>query len=237
MAIVHVVVIGRAGSPAPRTSPAVDAPSPLLHAPRRLLNDALTRTPTWSGEARTSPTGRSCATRCPPSPPAPPMCPRPTARRCRGPRTRDRPPARRVGLPASNVRLLGPPLHTEQLEDERLGKPTALAVFASDNLSSSAYATEEILRVLVPRGRHRRVLAGRAHHPGDAGGAGGADPVVPPDHQGVPDRRRRLHRHPRQLRDPARPGRRRGAAHRLRPHRRGVGRRRRRRAGLGRSRR
>jgi amino acid transporter len=46
--------------------------------------------------------------------------------------------------------LLGPPLHTEQLEHERLGKPTALAVFASDNLSSSAYATEEILRVLVP---------------------------------------------------------------------------------------
>jgi amino acid transporter len=47
-------------------------------------------------------------------------------------------------------RLLGPPLHTEQLEHERLGKPTALAVFASDNLSSSAYATEEILRVLIP---------------------------------------------------------------------------------------
>src|SRR5262245_60892691 len=47
-------------------------------------------------------------------------------------------------------KLLGPPLHTEQLDHERLGKPTALAVFASDNLSSSAYATEEILRVLIP---------------------------------------------------------------------------------------
>src|SRR5262245_5050927 len=47
-------------------------------------------------------------------------------------------------------RLLGEPLHTDQLEHERLGKPTALAVFASDNLSSSAYATEEILHVLVP---------------------------------------------------------------------------------------
>jgi amino acid transporter len=47
-------------------------------------------------------------------------------------------------------RLLGPPLHTKDLEHERLGIPTALAVFASDNLSSSAYATEEILRVLVP---------------------------------------------------------------------------------------
>jgi amino acid transporter len=47
-------------------------------------------------------------------------------------------------------RLLGPPLDSDQLEHERLGKPTALAVFASDNLSSSAYATEEILRVLIP---------------------------------------------------------------------------------------
>ena len=46
--------------------------------------------------------------------------------------------------------VLGPPLHSEQLVHERLGKPTALAVFASDNLSSCAYATEEILRVLVP---------------------------------------------------------------------------------------
>src|SRR3979411_2609085 len=47
-------------------------------------------------------------------------------------------------------RVLGRPLGTEQLAHERLGKPTALAVFASDNLSSSAYATEEILRVLLP---------------------------------------------------------------------------------------
>ena len=47
-------------------------------------------------------------------------------------------------------RLLGPPLHTEQLAHERLGRPTALAVFSSDALSSTAYASEEILRVLVP---------------------------------------------------------------------------------------
>ena len=46
--------------------------------------------------------------------------------------------------------LLGPPLRTEQLPEERLGKPTGLAVFASDNLSSAAYASEEILHVLVP---------------------------------------------------------------------------------------
>ena len=46
--------------------------------------------------------------------------------------------------------FLGQPLHSERLAHETLGKPTALAVFASDNLSSCAYATEEILRVLIP---------------------------------------------------------------------------------------
>jgi amino acid transporter len=46
--------------------------------------------------------------------------------------------------------LLGPALPTARLQHERLGKPTALAVFASDNLSSVAYATEEILKVAVP---------------------------------------------------------------------------------------
>jgi amino acid transporter len=54
-----------------------------------------------------------------------------------------------LGYRVKNV-LLGPALRTERLVHERLGKPTALAVFASDNLSSSAYATEEILRVLLP---------------------------------------------------------------------------------------
>jgi amino acid transporter len=63
--------------------------------------------------------------------------------------------ARPVEVPESlgyrlKNRLLGPPLGTDQLAHERLGKPTALAVFASDNLSSSAYATEEILKVLIP---------------------------------------------------------------------------------------
>jgi len=48
------------------------------------------------------------------------------------------------------TRLLGRPLHSERLEHETLGKPTALAVFASDCISSCAYASEEILHVLVP---------------------------------------------------------------------------------------
>ncbi len=47
-------------------------------------------------------------------------------------------------------KVLGPPLHSDRLEHETLGNATALAVFASDNLSSCAYATEEILRVLIP---------------------------------------------------------------------------------------
>src|SRR5579885_3656308 len=64
------------------------------------------------------------------------------------------PPTAAPNLPESRryrlkKRLLGPPLDTDQLEHERLGIPTALAVFSSDCISSSAYATEEILRVLV----------------------------------------------------------------------------------------
>lgn len=48
--------------------------------------------------------------------------------------------------------LVGAPLATSQLIEERLSSPKALAVFASNNLSSSAYATEEILLVLVLAG-------------------------------------------------------------------------------------
>jgi amino acid transporter len=65
------------------------------------------------------------------------------------------PPSVQIDLPEGRLyrlknRVLGPPLHTEQLAHERLGIPTALAVFSSDCISSSAYATEEILRVLIP---------------------------------------------------------------------------------------
>src|SRR5579862_8440535 len=48
------------------------------------------------------------------------------------------------------TKLLGQPLATERLAHERLGIPTALAVFSSDCISSSAYATEQILTRLVP---------------------------------------------------------------------------------------
>ena len=45
--------------------------------------------------------------------------------------------------------LVGRALRTEQAAHERLAKKTALAVFSSDALSSTAYATEEILLVLA----------------------------------------------------------------------------------------
>ena len=47
-------------------------------------------------------------------------------------------------------RLLGPPLVTEQLSEERLTNPVALGVLSSDCISSTAYGTEEILTILVP---------------------------------------------------------------------------------------
>src|SRR5438045_2919640 len=45
--------------------------------------------------------------------------------------------------------LVGAPMPLSQARHERLGKAVALAVFASDPLSSVAYATEEILLVLI----------------------------------------------------------------------------------------
>ena len=56
-------------------------------------------------------------------------------------------------MPSSLKRIiLGTPLATAQARYERLAKIPALAIFASDNLSSVAYATEEILLVLVLAG-------------------------------------------------------------------------------------
>jgi amino acid transporter len=55
--------------------------------------------------------------------------------------------------------LLGPPLKTAQLVQERVSKRVALAVFSSDPISSTAYATEEILLVLVFAGAAATQLA------------------------------------------------------------------------------
>src|SRR2546425_3112203 len=46
--------------------------------------------------------------------------------------------------------VLGKPLVTEALHDERLSKKAALGVLSSDCISSSAYGSEEMLIVLLP---------------------------------------------------------------------------------------
>ncbi len=52
-------------------------------------------------------------------------------------------------IAAVKALFLGRPLASDEEIGERLGKRKALAIFSSDAISSSAYATEEILRVLV----------------------------------------------------------------------------------------
>ncbi|MHB1781199.1 MAG: amino acid permease [Acidimicrobiales bacterium] len=47
-------------------------------------------------------------------------------------------------------KLLGPPIVSERLSEQRLGKPTALGVLAPDCISSTAYGSEEMLTILVP---------------------------------------------------------------------------------------
>ncbi|NNN19697.1 MAG: APC family permease [Acidimicrobiaceae bacterium] len=47
-------------------------------------------------------------------------------------------------------KLLGQPLVTDKLSEERLSKSIALAILSSDVMSSSAYATEQILTILIP---------------------------------------------------------------------------------------
>jgi amino acid transporter len=71
------------------------------------------------------------------------------------------PPSRRyqsLGYRTKRV-LLGPALRTSQLVHERISKRVALAVFSSDPISSTAYATEEILLVLVFAGAAAAGLA------------------------------------------------------------------------------
>ena len=50
------------------------------------------------------------------------------------------------------TRLIGRPISTHREQHERLTKLKALAIFSSDNISSSAYATEEMMRILVLAG-------------------------------------------------------------------------------------
>jgi amino acid transporter len=65
-----------------------------------------------------------------------------------------------VGRALARVRaiLFGRPLSLYEELSERLNVFTGLSIFASDNISSSAYATEEIMRVLVLAGAGALVL-------------------------------------------------------------------------------
>ena len=60
-------------------------------------------------------------------------------------------PKSRAGQVVEKARelLLGRRLSTEEEQGERVTKLTGLAIFASDNISSSAYATEETMRALA----------------------------------------------------------------------------------------
>jgi amino acid transporter len=55
-------------------------------------------------------------------------------------------------LRALRTWLIGRPISSEQEEHERLTKVKGLAIFSSDNISSSAYGPEEIMRVLALAG-------------------------------------------------------------------------------------
>jgi amino acid transporter len=69
-----------------------------------------------------------------------------------------RTPAGRAFAKVRSV-LFGRPLSIHEEITERLSKKKALAIFSSDPISSSAYATEEILRVLVLAGAGALLLS------------------------------------------------------------------------------
>jgi amino acid transporter len=70
-------------------------------------------------------------------------------------------PRTRTGRALARIRavVFGRPLSNEADIEERLDKKKALAIFSSDAISSSAYATEEILRVLVLGGAAAMLLS------------------------------------------------------------------------------
>ena len=58
----------------------------------------------------------------------------------------------RAALRGLRTFLIGRPISSEREEHERLSKTKALAIFSSDNISSSAYGPEEMMRVLALAG-------------------------------------------------------------------------------------
>ncbi len=74
------------------------------------------------------------------------------------PRPETFPPYESLGYRLKRL-LLGRPLRTAEATHERIPKRVALAVFSSDPISSTAYATEEMLLVLVATGAAGMTLA------------------------------------------------------------------------------
>ena len=70
-------------------------------------------------------------------------------------------PRTQAGRALARIRgvLFGRPLSIHDDIAERLSKPKALAIFSSDAISSSAYATEEIVRVLILAGAGALLLS------------------------------------------------------------------------------
>ena len=70
-------------------------------------------------------------------------------------------PRTKTGRAVARVRafVFGRPLSNEADIEERLDKKKGLAIFSSDAISSSAYATEEILRVLIVGGAAAMLLS------------------------------------------------------------------------------
>ena len=110
--------------------------------------------------------------------------------------------------------LIGRPLETSQAIHQRLSKIQALAVFSSDALSSTAYATEEILLILVLAGSmayNYVIPIGSGHR----GAAGDRRLFVPADGACLPARWRCLYRHQGQPWSRAKPARRIGVVNGL----------------------
>ena len=121
--------------------------------------------------------------------------------------------------------LVGRPMRSSQLSETLLPKKLAMPVFCSDPLSSVAYATEEILLILSLGGLAFLHLAWYVAAVIVALLAV-VIAVLSANLSGVPERRRRVHRRPRQPRGVGRAGGRQRAAGRLRAHGRRIRRRR-----------
>ena len=86
---------------------------------------------------------------------------------------------------------IGRPLASEEEAGERLSKKKALAIFSSDAISSSAYATQEIIRVLAVAGATALAFSVGVSV-AIAVLLAVVAIVVPPGLPGVPERRRRV---------------------------------------------